>query len=155
MDLFSRLFHRNTKIYRGSVVDLKERYRLSEALAYDGIPVVYYDILLHGENTRVGALDLRLKSDPYQYYYGDIGYHVDPPYRGHHYAFHACQLAFSIAKGEFGMKELIITCNPTNTPSYKTLASLGGEYLGIEKVPENHEIYRRGDKEKCIFKYTL
>ena len=51
------------KIYKGDVVDLKERYKISENLAFDGVPTIYYDILLHDTNTRVGKCDLRLKLD--------------------------------------------------------------------------------------------
>ncbi|MBQ1478138.1 MAG: GNAT family N-acetyltransferase [Erysipelotrichaceae bacterium] len=153
--LIRRLFLGDSTVISGDVVDLEERYRISEQLAYDGIPAVYYDILKHGEGTKVGTLDIRLKRTDYSYYYGDIGYRVKSEYRGHHYAFYACQIAFKEAKEHFGMSELIITCNPDNIPSYKTLAALGGEYLGIEDVPADHEIYRHGDRQKCIFRYTL
>ena len=43
--LFNRLKSKGkTKLYEGEVVDLIEKYRVSETLAYDGVPTVYYAI---------------------------------------------------------------------------------------------------------------
>ena len=147
-------FH-SKKVYNGEVVDLVERYTLSETTAYDGIPAVFFDIVLHGSRDVVGTLDIRLKSDDYQFYYGDIGYRVQESCRGHHYAYYACLVAFEVARDVYHKEELIITCNPDNIPSYRTLMELKGDYLGIRDVPKDHEIYRNGEHQKCIFRYTL
>ena len=40
-------------LYEGHIVDLKERYRVSERTAYDGVPTVYYDILRHDDKEKV------------------------------------------------------------------------------------------------------
>lgn len=145
----------NSKIYKGEIVDLKERYKVSENSAFDGVPTIYYDILLHDTNTRVGKCDLRLKLDDKMYYYGHIGYNVFPEERGHHYAYHACKILFKIAKEEHGFKELYITCNPDNEPSYKTLKALNGELVEVAEIPKDHELYIHGDKYKCVFKYRI
>ncbi len=154
--IFSKLLKSANDDYRyGPIVDLKERYRLSELMAYDGIPTVFYSIYLHGSDIKVGECDLRLKIDERMYYYGHIGYHIDTAYRGNHYAYRACQLLFEIAYNEFNIDELIITCNPDNIPSYKTLKALGGLEKEIIAIPENHELYWQGDREKCVFVYDL
>ena len=54
MNLFG-LF-RKKKIYEGPVVDLRERYRVSEETAYDGVPTVFYDILRHEDQEKVGTI---------------------------------------------------------------------------------------------------
>ena len=148
-------FFKSKKIYEGHIVDLKERYRVSERTAYDGVPTVYYDILRHDDKEKVGTIDLRLTVDGEMYYYGNIGYNVSRLYRGHHYAYYACLQLFEIARKEFGMNEIIITCSPENIASYKTLKKLNGELIELVKVPKNHMLYTLGEKSKYIFRYKI
>ncbi len=143
------------KIYEGDVVDLRERYRVDEKTAYDGVPTVYYDILKHGTDEKVGTIDLRLTVEGDMYYYGHIGYNVLRFYRGNHYAYHACRVLFNIAADEFGMDELIITCSPENTASYKTLTKLGGELIELTEVPPGHPLYTIGETRKYVFRYRI
>ena len=143
------------KRYEGDVVDLEERYFIRAEMAYDGVPTVFYDIMLHGTNERVGTIDLRFSLEGDMYYYGHVGYHINKPYRGHSYAYHACRVLFGIAKEEYHMDELIITCSPENIASYKTLKKLGGELLEVVDVPEYHPLYKRGETQKYIFKYKI
>ena len=89
------------------------------------------------------------------YYYGNVGYNIKESYRGHHYAYYACKILFKIAKEEFGLNELIITCNPDNDASYKTLKRLGGKLVEIAQIPYDHELYEKGDRFKCIFRFKL
>lgn len=142
------------KIYEGKVVDLKERYRISKKEAYDGIPTIFYDIL-DKEGKRIGSIDLRLENRGDMYYYGNVGYTIIKDYRGHGYAYEACLILFEIAKQEFNMKELIITCSPENIASYKTLVKLGGEYIETVDVPMNHTLYALGEVKKAIFKFKI
>ena len=153
MGLFD--FFKEKKIYRGDVVDLRESYRVSEKQAYDRVPAVYYDILLHDSNTRVGSIDLRLTIEGDMYYYGHIGYSILRSYRGHNYAYHACLVLFEIARKEFEMDELIITCSPENIASYKTLKKLDGELIELVEVPKNHKLYALGETRKYIFRYKI
>ena len=143
------------KIYPGDVVDLKERYRVSKHTAYDGVPTVYYDILLHDTNLKVGSIDLRLKIDGDMYYYGHIGYNIMRSHRGNNYAYYACLVLFKVAREEFGMDELILTCSPENIASYKTLKKLDGELIELVKVPKNHTLYTLGETSKYIFRYKI
>ena len=153
MGFWDLLFKRNR--YQGDVVDLRERYRVDQKSAYDGVPTVYYDILKHGSDEKVGTIDLRLTVEGDMYYYGHIGYNIQRNYRGNHYAYHACKVLFEIAKDEFGMDELIITCSPENIPSYKTLKKLGGELIELKKVPKGHPLYTLGETSKYIFRYKV
>lgn len=163
------LLDRKKHLYKGEIVDLVERARVSEKTSFDGVPTVFYDIYvsgsnlgsnlsgsnLSGSNLKVGKCDLRLKNDGFMYYYGNVGYNIKESYRGHHYAYYACKVLFKIAKEEFGMKELIITCNPDNDASYKTLKRLGGKLVEIAQIPYDHELYEKGDRFKCIFRFKL
>ena len=161
------LLDRKKHLYKGEIVDLVERARVSEKASFDGVPTVFYDIYVsgsnlgsnlgsnQGSNLKVGKCDLRLKNDGFMYYYGNVGYNIKESYRGHHYAYYACKILFKIAKEEFGMKELIITCNPDNDASYKTLKRLGGKLVEIAQIPYDHELYEKGDRFKCIFRFKL
>lgn len=144
-----------SKYYKGEVVDLKEKYRVDEKEAYDGVPCVYYDIYTSNNHKKVGTIDLRLTIEGDNYYYGHIGYTIIESQRGHRYAYYACKVLFEIAASEFNMSELIITCSPENIASYKTLEKLNGQLVEKATLPKNHPMYLFGEKEKCIFKYTL
>jgi len=148
-------FFKEKKIHKGDVVDLKESYRVNEKQAYDRVPTVYYDILLHDTNLKVGSIDLRLTVEGDMYYYGHIGYNIIRSFRGHNYAYHACLVLFDIARKEFGMDELIITCSPENIASYKTLRKLNGELIELVKVPKNHHLYAIGETSKYVFRYKI
>ena len=145
----------NKSIYTGDVVDLKERYRTDIVSAYDGVPTVYYDILKHNTDTKVGTIDLRFSIAGEMYYYGHVGYNILKQYRGNKYAYYACKVLFEIAKQEFKMGELIITCSPENIASYKTLVDLNGELVELIDVPSNHNLYKFGETKKYVFKYKL
>ena len=154
------LLDRKKHLYKGEIVDLVERARVSEKASFDGVPTVFYDIYvsgsnLTGSNLKVGKCDLRLKNDGFMYYYGNVGYNIIESQRGHHYAYYACKILFKIAKEEFGLNELIITCNPDNDASYKTLKRLGGKLVEIAQIPYDHELYEKGDRFKCIFRFKL
>ena len=142
------------KIYKGDTVYLKEKYHISEQVAYDGVATVYYDVY-NNNDEKVGTVDLRLTNDNYIYYYGNIGYNIIDKHRGHNYAYHACLLLFDIAKNEYGMKEIIITCSPDNIASHKTILKLKGEFIELCDVPKYHPLYLRGEKEKYMYKFIL
>lgn len=143
------------QIYPGDIVDLKYRYEVSELEAYDGIPTIYYEIVLHNTNTKVGEIDLRLKMNEKMYFYGHVGYNIIEKYRGHNYSYHACRILFTIAKNKYHLNELILTCNPDNVASYKTLLKLNGELVEVAQVPRDHELYKKGDRMKCVFCYKM
>ena len=153
--LFNKTEEKEDRNLYGDIVDLRYSYETDEKTAYDGIPTVYYDIVLHDAHTRVGNIDLRLKMDEDMYYYGHVGYSVIYRYRGNNYSYEACKLLFKEAKQRYGLNELILTCNPENVASYKTLKKLNGELIEVVQVPKDHELYKLGDKMKCIFRYKI
>ena len=107
-----------------------------------------YDIEADGKI--VGRCDLRLGSGYTLEYAGNIGYAVYLPYRGHHYAAKACLLLFKQAK-HLGMSDVVITCNTDNIASYKTCELAGCTFVATKPVPDDHELYLQGDREKAIF----
>ena len=117
-------------------------------------PALHFDIL-DRTGTQVGGCNLRLGHSGALYYAGNIGYRIDEPYRGRHYAGKACRLLFQLAK-RHGMEYVIITCGPDNHPSRKTCEWLGGELLEIAELPEDSEQRRlTGDAHRCVFRFSL
>ena len=117
-------------------------------------PAFHFDIL-DRTGTQVGCCNLRLGHSGALYYAGNIGYRIDEPYRGRHYAGKACRLLFQLAK-RHGMGYVIITCVPDNHPSRKTCEWLGGELLEIAELPEESEQRRlTGDAHRCVFRFSL
>ena len=114
----------------------------------------YHFAICNLDGTKMGVCDLRIGHNDNLYYGGNIGYRVDEPYRGHHYAGKACLLLFELAKRhELGY--IIITCNPDNYASRRTCEYAGGELLEIAQLPEGNDMRARGETEKCIYKFVL
>ena len=138
---------------KGDEVDLIH-YRTYYPIFKNDVKTYYYEIVLKKTREVVGLIDLRVGMNEELYYYGNMGYSIFIPFRGHHYALKAGKLLLSIAK-EFEMEKIIITCNPDNVASYKTIEGLGAKLKGIEEVPIGHPLRLQGDPKKCIFEIIL
>ena len=115
----------------------------------------YHFAICNPAGEKMGTCDLRIGHNENTYYGGNIGYRVEPAYRGHHYAGKACLLLFELAK-RHSLDWLIITCNPDNVPSRKTCEWLGGELLEIAELPEHNNMrVEEGETHKSIFRFTL
>ena len=118
------------------------------------VPTYYFHICAP-DGTVMGSCDLRLGHNRNTWYGGNIGYRIEEPYRGCHYAAKACRLLFTLAR-RHGMDFLIITCNPDNCPSRRTCELLGGRLLETAALPEDNDMRREdGELEKCIFHFSL
>lgn len=117
------------------------------------VPAYYFTICLP-DGTKIGDCDLRVGHNQNLYYGGNIGYGIDVEYRGHHYAGKACHLLFDLAK-KHDLGYVIITCNPDNWPSRKTCEYAGGTLLEICDLPEDNDMYLRGEHSKCVFRFEL
>ncbi len=117
------------------------------------LPAYYFDIC-RTDGTKVGTCDLRIGHNEKTAIGGNIGYAIDQPYRGNRYAAKACRLLFALAR-RHGMQYLIITCMPENDASARTCMLAGGEYLGIEPIPETNEMYLEGGRLVKVFRFEL
>ena len=137
----------------GEEIDLvlAQKFRSGMLHRFD---LYYYDIVLHNTNQRIGYIDLRVGHSEYLYYLGNIGYRIFEEHRGHYYAYKACLLVFDVAM-KMGLSYLIITCDPQNVASNKTLKKLNGSYLGVKRVPMTHALFMQGDRYKCVYRYDL
>lgn len=113
-----------------------------------------YIIAPHQVSREAGRISLRLGESPCVYYFGHIGYHVDPPYRGQHYARRACALLRPMMEAA-GKGSVVITTDPDNIPSRRTCEGLGCTLERIVEVPR--EIRGRWEISavKCRYIWTL
>lgn len=95
-----------------------------------------YIIAPHGVSREAGRISLRLGESPCVYYFGHIGYHVDAPYRGQHYARRACALLAPLMR-EQGKQSVVITTDPDNWPSRRTCEGLGCTLERTVPVPDS------------------
>ena len=118
-------------------------------------PVYKFDVLLADSGTVVGAVDLRISNTEHILLYaGHIGYGIDPRFRGNRYAAKACSLIKQTALAH-GFKTLWITCNPDNPASRRTCEILGAQLVEIVDLPEYTEMYQKGERQKCRYRWDL
>jgi predicted acetyltransferase len=114
------------------------------------LPAYHFKIcLLNG--IEVGHCDFRVGKI---YFGGNIGYGVDEPYRGNHYAGKACLLLFDLAR-KHGMDYVYITCNPDNLASRKTCEYANGVLEAVVDLPKENDMYLEGERQKCIYRFNL
>jgi predicted acetyltransferase len=100
----------------------------------------------------VGSIRLRVGwNDDIIRYAGQIGYAVEPAFRGRRYAERACRLIMPLARGH-GLEELWITCQPDNIASRRTLERLGAECAGILDVPVGYPLDAGLERRKMCFR---
>lgn len=113
-----------------------------------------YIIAPHGVSREAGRISIRLGESPCVYYFGHIGYHVDPPYRGRHYARRACALLKPLMLKR-GKTSVVITTDPDNIPSRRTCEGLGCALERIVDVPQEIRSRWEISAVKCRYIWRL
>lgn len=117
------------------------------------MPILLFNIRLL-DDTRIGHCDLRLGDSAMTEILGHIGYGIDAPYRGHHYAEHACRLLCGYAR-RANMTRLDITCDVDNLASIRTCERLGAALVGTVEVPPWCPDYALGSRRKYRYRILL
>jgi predicted acetyltransferase len=143
----------------GTLVDrdlqlvLVERYRGHADKGW--APAYRFKMVRTGTNVELGRIELRIGNTRNMVLYaGHLGYRVHPGHRGNRYAARSCRLLMSLPR-RHGMKVLWITCNPDNLASRRTCELAGAEFVDIVDLPENSDMYRRGERQKCRYRLDL
>jgi N-methylhydantoinase B len=119
------------------------------------VPAYVFQMKCVGCDGPIGRIALRIGNPPLLARVGGhVGYSVEPAHRGHHYAARSVRLLMPLAR-RHGMTSLWITCNPDNIASRRTCELAGAEFVEIVDVPTDHEMYARGEREKCRYRLGL
>ncbi len=102
-----------------------------------------------------GGIGIRIGTNKeIELYSGNIGYHVYPPARGHHYAERAVRLILPLLK-RHGLPHIWITTNPDNAASKRTCERLSAQLIDTVRIPKDHPFRQRGETAKCRYLLRL
>lgn len=130
----------------GILVDGDLELKLKETCPEDpakGIVPEYQFVMLNPfTRLEMGRIHLRVKlTEKLKTYGGHIGYEVYEASRGHHYAARSCRLLLPFIRN-LGINPAVITCDPENTPSVKTIESLGAKLVFSRVVEIEPGVWR-------------
>ncbi len=110
------------------------------------VPYYHFRILTAGGKD-VGRINLRV-GDSYhvKIIVGHVGYEIAEAYRGHGYALQACRAIAPFVQTIY--PEVIITSDPENVASVRTIERLGAEFIEEVPVPPEDPQYARGSRRK-------
>lgn len=118
------------------------------------IPFYYYDIIRKSDSVTVGKISVRIGNNFHSYYNGHIGYEVFKEYRGDDYAYKASLIVLDVARFH-DMEFIYLTCDESNTASYKTIEKLGAELVEICDVPREYFGWREGMERQRVYRLKL
>lgn len=113
-----------------------------------------YSIWNVNTKSQIGFCDLRLGDAQDLFYLGNIGYNVFLHHRGHGYAKIATKLLLTLSK-KLGINQLVITCDPQNIASKKTIIYCGGVYIDTVNVPAYDPLFLQCEYIKDRFLIDL
>lgn len=133
--------------------ELELRLALNAPGDKDTVPAYHFDLRL-GQR-RIGGIRFRVASTPdIKLYAGNLGYNVDPEFRGRRFAERACRLLIPLARAH-RFDHLWITCDPDNHASRITCERLGAVLVETIVLPEDLDMYQDGEREKCRYRLDL
>lgn len=111
-----------------------------------------YSIWHADKHIQLGFCDLRIGDPDDLYWLGNIGYNIFLHQRGYGYASLATKLLLELAR-KLGLSKVIITCDPNNIASKKTIIKCGGEYIDTVNVPAYDPLFLQEEyvKERYLF----
>lgn len=145
---------KNYNYLTDGVIDLTLHEQVPEDEEKGYVPAYMYYITLHKSQDIIGEIDIRIGYNENIFYGGHIGYEIDEAFRGNGYASKACNIVKQVGLGH-GMDKFIITCNPENISSRKTCEKIGAKLLEIVELPLNNEMYKEGERQKCIYEWIV
>jgi len=121
-------------------------------LARGLVPAYQFRVLIL-DGLNVGHLNFRVgDTDHIQICAGHIGYGIMEPFRGRGYAQQACRAVAPFVRQFY--KSVIITCDPDNAASRRTIEKLGASFIDEVDVPPEDPHYSRGSRRKLRYRWT-
>jgi len=109
--------------------------------------VPYYHFRIEVGREDVGHINFRVEDNEHiRMTAGHIGYEVRPEWRGHGYAGQACRALAPFVRQL--RPDVIVTADPDNIASLRTIEGLGAQFLDEVPVPAFEPAYGRGSLRK-------
>jgi tagatose 1,6-diphosphate aldolase len=119
------------------------------------VPAYIFDMRHRPTAQRAGRISLRRGvTENILKYAGHIGYAVNEPFRGHHFAERACRLILPLVRA-YGTTELWITCGPDNPASQRTIERLGAQFVEVVDVPPEYPLTEGVIRKKCRYRLAV
>ena len=119
---------------------------------FDYVPYYHFRILNAGGQD-VGHLNFRVGDTALvRMYLGHVGFGVSPEHRGHGYARQACLAAAPCIR--LFHPTVVLTCDPENMVSRRTLERLGATFIEEVAVPPDQAPHVRGARAKRRYHWT-
>lgn len=116
------------------------------------VPFYRFHIVLP-DGSIAGHLNFRVGDNEHiRFFAGNIGYTVQEGFRGHGYAYQACRAVEPFVRSIY--ESVIITCDPENSASRRTIEKLGCDFLEKILVPPHDPQYARGSSRKLRYRWT-
>lgn len=118
------------------------------------LPAYLFNIVKKDTEEIVGECDFRIGTNESVNYAGHVGYIIYDQYRGHHFAYHALMLLLELGR-RHEYSKIIVTSNPENIASIKTIERAKGKFIKIIDVPQDHGLYRHGEYRMMVYEFRL
>ena len=116
------------------------------------VPSYIFEMRHTQSQQRMGRVTLRIGSiDTIVKYAGQVGYSVDPPFRGHRFAERSVRLILPLAH-KHGLSGVWITCSPDNVASRITLERLGAQFVEVIDVPDDYPLPEGAIRKKSRYR---
>ena len=117
-----------------------------------GLAPFYHFKIQAGSAGEVGHINFRIGSSEHvQLCAGHIGYRIEEKFRGHGYALQACRALAPFVRSIY--PEVLLTCNPDNYASAKTIERLGAVFIDEVAVPKHDPGYSKGARRKRRYRW--
>jgi predicted acetyltransferase len=118
----------------------------------DFVPSYHFRILTK-DGSNAGHVNFRIGDTAHvQICAGHIGFEIAESFRGHGYAFQACLAIAPFVRTVYD--SVIITCDPDNHVSRRTIEKLGAVYVDEVLIPPHEPMYQRGLRSKLRYRWT-
>src|SRR5712671_4807929 len=118
-----------------------------------GLVPFYHFRILTADDQDAGHINFKVgDTDHVRFCVGHIGFGVSETFRGQSLAYQACR-AIAPFVGSF-YPTVIITADPDNHASIRTIERLGGSFIDEVIVPTHDPQYQRGSRSKKRYHWT-
>jgi RimJ/RimL family protein N-acetyltransferase len=118
-----------------------------------GLVPYYHFRILTGGDTEAGHINFRVgDTEHVRLYAGHIGFVISEAFRGRRLAYQACRAIAPFVRSI--QRAVIITCDPDNYPSRRTIERLGARFIDEVAVPPHDPQYQRGTRSKRRYEWT-